>query len=145
MRLPLFSLQRLLKRPETLCHGFRRCQLQGLATLLLVRSFRLLGSLFQLPTLLSFYPSELFSSRVIDGRFPFRLSALAFPHETLAGFAPTLQRFHPTRKAVPLICNPTFYVGSGTHALLGLITFQALPPKTLSAKHLPSRDNPLAL
>jgi hypothetical protein len=67
------------------------------------------------------------------------LSAPAFSRKTLTGLAPTLQRLDPTRKAVPLICNPTFYVGSGTCALMGLTTSQALPPKTLPMKHLPSR------
>jgi len=66
------------------------------------------------PNALELCPSELFSSRMIKGKFPPLFSALAFPRKTLSGLTPTLQRLDPTRKAVPLIRNPAVYAGSGT-------------------------------
>jgi len=84
-------------------------------------------------------PSELCSSRMIERRLPFPSPLLRFLAKPSTGLAPTLQRLDPTRKAVPLIRNPTFYVESGTSALLGFATSQALSPRTPAAKHLPSR------
>jgi hypothetical protein len=71
------------------------------------------------PNALKLCPSEFFSSRMIKGKFPFPFSTLAFPRKTLSGLTPTLQRFDPTRKAVPLNRNPAFYAKSGTSYSLG--------------------------
>jgi hypothetical protein len=69
------------------------------------------------PNALKLCPSELFSSRMIKGKFPSLFSALAFPRKTLTGLTPTLQRLDPTRKAVPLHRHPAFYAKSGTKVL----------------------------
>lgn len=116
-----------------------------MATLAPVPSFHFLGEPLSAPNAHELRPSELCSSRMIERRFPLPLSAPAFSRKTLTGFAPTLQRFDPTREAVPLSRNPTFYVESGTVTLLGFTTSQALCPETLPVKHLPSRLSPLAL
>jgi len=68
---------------------------------------------FSAPNAPGLRPSELFSSRVIEGRFPFPFSAPALPHKTREGLVSALQRLHPTRKAVPLIASRGFTSGRG--------------------------------
>lgn len=142
---PLFSLHRSMKRPEAVCPGFLKVPTSGFGYPLAGSKLSLPREPVSAPNAHELFPSELFSTRVIERRLPFPFSALAFSHKTLPGLAPTLQRLDPTRTAVPLIRNPTFYVESGTRALLGFSTSQALPPQTLPVKHLPSRLSPPAL
>jgi hypothetical protein len=59
------------------------------------------------------YPSELFSSRAIEGRLPFPFSAPALFHKPRKGFVPALQRLDPAREAVPLIAARVFTSGRG--------------------------------
>jgi hypothetical protein len=97
---------------------------QGLATLSTVLARFTLGSLFQLPTLLGFTPSELFSVGWSRKGFPFQLPLLRFLTKPLSlGLVPALQRFHPISTASVQASEPGFSPGPcrlGSHGVKGL-------------------------
>jgi len=64
------------------------------------------------PNALGLRPSKLFSSQVIEEGFPSPLRSCA-SLQNLSGLVPTLQRFPPTRKAVPLLAPQCFTSGRG--------------------------------
>jgi len=68
-------------------------------------NFRTLGSLFQPPTLLGFSPQSLSPSKWSEKSFLFPLRSCAFPNKHFS-LSSALQRFDPTRKAVPLYRSP---------------------------------------
>jgi hypothetical protein len=109
---PSFAPHRSMRRPEnvTLFPG-------GAALRVWLPSRRIELSLprepISAPNAPGLRPSELFSFRVIERRFPFPVSAPALPHKTREGLVSALQRLHPTRKAAPLIATRCFMSGRG--------------------------------
>jgi hypothetical protein len=111
-RSPLCAPHRSMRRPEnvTLFPG-------GAARRVWLPSRRIELSLprepLSAPNAPGLYPSELFSFRVIEGRFPFPISAPALSHKTREGLVSALQRLDPTRKAAPLFAPRFFTSGRG--------------------------------
>jgi hypothetical protein len=100
-RIPHFLLF-FRRASEKLCPAFQKSRPQGLATLSTVSGNAILGSFFQLPTLLGFYPSELFSFPVIRTLFRVPGSALALWLKTSSALSRRFSGFTPTGKAVSL-------------------------------------------
>jgi hypothetical protein len=89
-------------------------------------------------------PSKRCSFSVIERPSRISLSALALPYKTLPDLVPTLQRFHPTEKAVSLIA-PEGLVRVGTNCSPGLSDLSGSPnPKSQRKVSLFSAP-PLAL
>jgi hypothetical protein len=108
--------------------------------------FSILGSLFQLPTLMGFALQSfrlLFSGRNKVSSVPLR--SCAFLHN-LIGHAPALQRIHPTKKAEPLVATRGINPGRDR-----MLSWAFKPPRfspfmvgseSISLSKLPSRPYP---
>jgi len=100
---PFFALPVSRKRLKYLCPVSQKSHTQGLATLSVVSAPLNLGSLFQLPTLLSFALQSFPPLPWSVDPFESYLSAPALSYKTLSDFVPALQRLPPTEKAVSLL------------------------------------------
>jgi len=136
---PIFRL--LSKASHRFYLTSRRSRSEGLATLSAVSSFHALGSLFQPPTLMGFSLQSFSPAGWSGSDFSLPSPPSRFSTRPI-GLVPAPRRLTPTWPAAPLIATRMVSPGRGLTALLGLLTFRALPPLDRNRASLPALTLP---